>query len=96
LPSKSCSCRDTAIPETAQLRPNVGQRPTVDFVIYKAQNGTLAIEQEDGLTLQQVYERPGEVFAVEVSRESGFPKAEEGGVTILLPCWPARWVSIRS
>jgi hypothetical protein len=53
-------------------------------VIYSARKVTLAIEQEDGLTLQQVYEWSSEVFAVEVTRESGFPKAEEGGVSVLL------------
>ena len=65
------------------------------YVIYYARKVTLAIEQEDGLTLQQVYERSGELFAVEVTRESGFPKAEEGGVTVLLPFWPTRWWTAR-
>ena len=65
------------------------------FVIYNARKVTLAIEQEDGLTLQQVYERPGEIFAVEVSRQSGFSKTEQGGVTVMLPFWPRRWWTAR-
>jgi hypothetical protein len=45
---------------------------------------TLVIERADGLTLHQVY-RPREVFAVEVTSESDFPKAEEAAWVITLP-----------
>jgi hypothetical protein len=47
-------------------------------MIYNAFKATLAIKQENGATVQQLYKRPGEVFAGRGDQGVGCP---EGGVT---------------